>query len=62
MVFNVGGELSDLDQKTIEKPAYVAPALTVLGSLHALTMMQDKKFGYSDGFTFMGVDITNNSP
>ena len=49
------------DLKTIAKPDYTPPALTVLGSLHALTM-QDKKYGYSDGFTFMGVDITNNSP
>jgi hypothetical protein len=49
------------DQKTIDKPGYTAPALTVLGSLHALTM-QDKKFGHSDGFTLLGVAITNNSP
>ncbi len=49
------------DLKTIAKPAYTPPALTVLGSLHALTM-QDKKYGSSDGFTFMGVDITNASP
>jgi hypothetical protein len=49
------------DLKAIAKPAYTAPALTVLGSLHALTM-QDKKFGASDGFTFMGIVITNNSP
>lgn len=41
--------------------AYEAPKLTVLGSLHALTM-QDKKLGQSDGFTFMGQAITNNSP
>jgi hypothetical protein len=49
------------DQKTIDKPVYAAPALTVVGSLHALTM-QDKKWGSSDGFTLLGVDITNNSP
>ena len=49
------------DLKTIAKLAYTPPALTVLGSLHALTM-QDKRYGTSDGFTFMGVDITNNSP
>lgn len=49
------------EQKTTEKPEYEAPSVSVLGSLHALTM-QDKKYGSSDGFTFMGVDITNNSP
>jgi len=41
---------------------YEAPALTVLGSVHALTQQQDKKFGTSDGFTFMGIAITNASP
>ena len=49
------------ENKNIDKPAYEAPVLTVLGSLHALTM-QDKKWGSSDGFTLLGVDITNNSP
>ena len=48
-------------QKTIEKPKYEAPAVTVVGSLHALTM-QNKMYGKSDGFTFMGDDITNASP
>ena len=49
------------NSKNTDKPAYAPPALTVLGSLHALTM-QDKKYGHSDGFTFMGVDISNASP
>ena len=40
---------------------YEAPALTVLGSVHALTQTQDKKYGVSDGFTFQGVSITNAS-
>jgi hypothetical protein len=44
-----------------EKRGYVAPAITVLGSVHALTQQQDKKFGFADGFTFMGASITNNS-
>ncbi len=48
------------DQKTDAK-AYTPPALTVLGSLHALTLV-DKMYGKSDGFTFMGDDITNTSP
>lgn len=39
---------------------YEAPALTVLGSVHALTQT-DKKYGHSDGFTFMGNAIMNAS-
>jgi hypothetical protein len=42
--------------------AYEAPALTELGTVHGLTQVQDKKFGESDGFTLMGIAITNNSP
>jgi hypothetical protein len=42
-------------------PAYEPPSLTVLGTLHGLTADQDKTFGPSDGFTFMGVAITNAS-
>ena len=37
---------------------YVPPALTELGSLHALTLGCDKTYGYSDGFTFQGTTIT----
>jgi hypothetical protein len=40
---------------------YEAPSLTVLGTLHGLTEDQDKKLGGSDGFTFLGQPITNNS-
>jgi hypothetical protein len=40
---------------------YEAPALRIVGSVHALTL-QDKKFGPTDGWTLMGVAITNNSP
>jgi hypothetical protein len=43
-------------------PIYEAPRVTELGSVHGLTQVQDKKFGESDGFTFMGVAITNASP
>jgi hypothetical protein len=49
------------ENKNTDKPAYEAPVLTVVGSLHALTM-QDKRFGSSDGFTLLGASITNNSP
>ena len=45
-----------------DKPAYAPPALTVLGSLHALTHDGTRMYGKSDGFTFMGDDITNASP
>jgi hypothetical protein len=41
---------------------YEAPRVTELGSVHGLTQARDKKFGESDGFTLMGVAITNNSP
>lgn len=50
------------DSQNVDKPAYAPPALTVLGSLHALTLTVPKMYGKSDGFTFMGVDITNASP
>ena len=40
---------------------YAPPALVVLGSVRELTLEQDKKYGESDGFTFMGVSITNAS-
>ncbi|WP_157592251.1 lasso RiPP family leader peptide-containing protein [Solirubrobacter soli] len=47
---------------TPEPKQYEAPSLTVLGSVHALTQTQDKKWGGSDGFTFMGQPISNASP
>ena len=47
--------------RTPESKGYEAPALTVLGSVHALTQTQPKQWGYSDGFTFQGNSITNAS-
>jgi hypothetical protein len=41
--------------------AYEAPALVDIGAFHELTLDQDKKYGASDGFTFMGASITNAS-
>lgn len=41
--------------------AYEPPAVRVLGAVHLITR-QDKKFGSSDGYTFLGSSITNNSP
>jgi hypothetical protein len=40
---------------------YEPPALTVLGSVHALTLDTNKQYGTSDGFMFMGVSIANAS-
>jgi hypothetical protein len=40
---------------------YAPPELTVIGSVTELTHSQDKKFGKSDGYTFMGVPIANAS-
>jgi hypothetical protein len=43
--------------------AYEAPAIRLLGSVPELTQqLIDKKVGPTDGFTFMGVAITNASP
>jgi hypothetical protein len=39
---------------------YTPPALEVLGSVHELTLLQDKIFGPTDGFTFNGIPITDN--
>ena len=40
---------------------YVAPELTVIGSVVELTLDINKKYGDSDGYTFMGNPITNAS-
>jgi hypothetical protein len=40
---------------------YEAPKLTVVGSIAELTLGTDKKYGSSDGFTFMGAPIMNAS-
>ncbi len=44
-----------------QKLSYVTPRLTVYGSVGRLTQVQDKKYGPSDGHTFQGVPISNNS-
>lgn len=41
--------------------SYEPPALVAFGTVHALTQTQDKKYGESDGYTFMGTAITNAS-
>ena len=35
-------------------PSYEAPHLTLIGSVHELTLGCDKTYGSSDGFTFQG--------
>lgn len=42
-------------------PAYEAPELAELGTLHELTLNCDKTTGGSDGFTFHGVPIVCSS-
>jgi hypothetical protein len=42
--------------------AYEAPVLSLLGTVHELTELQDKRWGETDGFTFQGVPIANASP
>jgi hypothetical protein len=49
-----------MDHSPVSKE-YEAPALTLLGSVHSLTLGGDKKYGGSDGYTFMGVPIMNAS-
>jgi hypothetical protein len=41
---------------------YEAPVLRVVGSVQELTLQIDKKYGPSDGYTLMGIGITNASP
>jgi hypothetical protein len=47
-----------------ELRAYEPPKLLVVGQVADLTLgdIIDKKFGGSDGMTFLGIPITNASP
>ena len=49
-----------METKPVKKP-YVAPELTVHGRVEEITLIQDKTFGPTDGFTFQGVPIMNVS-
>jgi hypothetical protein len=50
-----------MEQARIEaQQTYERPELKVLGTVQGLTHA-DKKYGPTDGNTFMGVPITNNS-
>jgi hypothetical protein len=55
------GRRRSMSEGTIHKTSYEPPRLTVLGTVHGLTLAQDKKLGGSDGFTFMGQSIMNAS-
>jgi hypothetical protein len=50
-------------RRTVLGPhTYEPPRLEVLGAVEALTETIDKKFGPTDGYTLMGIGITNASP
>jgi hypothetical protein len=51
-----------MSEGTSQATPYEPPRLTVLGTVHGLTLQQDKRFGMYDGFTFLGQPIMNNSP
>jgi hypothetical protein len=44
-----------------QKKAYGTPELTVHGTVAQITAQQNKGYGNSDGFMFMGTPITNIS-
>ena len=48
-------------KSTTEKRQYTTPTLTAHGTLEEVTKQQNKGYGSSDGYLFMGVSITNIS-
>jgi hypothetical protein len=50
-----------LNLENSEKRVYVAPQLAVHGTVEEITAQQNKTYGTSDGFLFMGVAITNDA-
>jgi hypothetical protein len=55
------GDEASMGQTTLGvKRSYKSPELKVLGTVQELTH-QDKMLGLEDGFTFLGIPITNNS-
>jgi hypothetical protein len=52
---------SDVPSDTSAKKPYTTPEVVVHGSLEEITKIQDKKVGPTDGFSFMGISITNAS-
>lgn len=57
-IFFLVTQVRDTDMRQ----SYEAPVLEVVGSIQELTLTIDKKYGPSDGYTLMGVGITNASP
>jgi hypothetical protein len=55
------GDEASMGQITLGvKRTYESPELRVLGTVQELTQ-QDKMLGSADGFTLLGIPITNNS-
>ena len=50
-----------MQKESREKKMYRAPELVVHGTVEEITAGQNKGYGLSDGFLFMGVPIKNIS-
>ena len=52
-----------MDHPNRAEKTYEPPAITVLGTVHSLTLTDwsDKKFGWSDGYPFLDDRVTNSS-
>jgi hypothetical protein len=52
-----------MDHRNRAEKTYEPPAITVLGTVHSLTLTDwsDKKFGWSDGYLFLDDRVTNSS-
>jgi hypothetical protein len=48
-------------QNETQKRPYTTPKLTVHGTLEEVTKQQNKTYGATDGYMFMGVPIANIS-
>jgi hypothetical protein len=48
-------------QNATQKRPYTTPKLTVHGTLEEVTKQQNKAYGVTDGYMFMGAPITNIS-
>ena len=50
-----------MQKESRQKKMYTAPELVVHGTVEEITADQNKGYGMSDGFLFMGVSIKNIS-
>jgi hypothetical protein len=57
----IGRKVVVMDHTPVPE-GYQPPSLTLLGSVHALTQDQNKGYGGSDGYLFLGQPIMNVSP